>query len=220
MDTASHWNQLHNQPRFRPIYPSEHVVRFLMANRGLLENKIQPRFLDIGLGAGRHMKLAEEMGFAAFGVDISLAGLEHARQRLLDAGRAPLVALSSFRSLPFQNSCFQLVLSFGVFYYGNADDMQQGIADAHRVLAPRGKLFAVLRTLQDYRYGKGEKIAPNTFRLAITDTNECGTIQHFLASDDIPSYFRAFRNVNVEKTETTFGNRNGVNSDWLITATK
>ena len=28
-DSAAHWNELHANPRFRPLYPSEDVVRFL-----------------------------------------------------------------------------------------------------------------------------------------------------------------------------------------------
>lgn len=220
MDIASHWNHLHNQARFRPIYPSDHAVRFLMANRSIIASDSRPRFLDVGLGAGRHIKLATELGFAAFGIDISISGLNHARERLLESHVPSHLALASFHNLPFPDACFQVVLSFGVFYYGTAADMGQGIAEAYRVLAPAGKLFAVLRTTQDYRFGKGEETAPNTFRLAITNTNECGTIQHFLASSDIPDYFREFRDVSFEKTDITFGNRAGLNSDWLITATK
>lgn len=220
MDIASHWNHLHNQPRFRPIYPSDHVVRFMMANRLAREGETRPRFLDIGLGAGRHIKLASELGLAAFGVDISISGLSHAREQLHNAHLEPSVALASFQSLPFRDHCFQLALSFGVFYYGAAEDMRRGIAEAHRVLKSGGKLFAVLRTVNDYRFGRGEELARNTFRLIIDDTNECGTLQHFLAAEDIPDYFRAFRNIAFEKTETTTAARTQLHSDWLITAEK
>ena len=220
MDIASHWNQLHNQQRFRPIYPNEHVVRFLMANRGIQEGSSRPRFLDIGLGAGRHTRLAAELGLDAFGIDISFAGLSHARNRTLEVQPQCRIALSSFTALPFPDDCFHLVLSFGVFYYGTAQDMRQAIAEAHRVMVPHGKLFAVLRTTQDYRYGKGEEIAPQTFRLTITDTNECGTTQHFLTASNIPDYFQQFRTVVFEKTETTTVQRTQLHSDWLILAEK
>src|SRR5713101_1457695 len=88
LDSSPHWNDLHANPRFRPAYPSEHVVRFLLASRALLTTTTSPRFLDIGLGAGRHMKLAAELGLSACGIDVSLVGLTHARQRLQDA-KAP-----------------------------------------------------------------------------------------------------------------------------------
>ena len=53
-DTATLWDLLHQSPRFRPVYPSDHVVRFMMASRHLLEKSRWVRFLDIGMGAGRH----------------------------------------------------------------------------------------------------------------------------------------------------------------------
>jgi hypothetical protein len=48
-----------------------------MARRSLLK-KSRALFLEIGMGTGWHCKLAMEVGFEAFGLDISLAGLEHA----------------------------------------------------------------------------------------------------------------------------------------------
>jgi hypothetical protein len=41
-----------------------------------------------------------------------------------------------------------------------------------------------------------------------------------LDAGDVPRYFSEFGQVIFEKTETIFGNRRGVNSDWLITAEK
>jgi SAM-dependent methyltransferase len=220
MDTASSWNQLHNQPRFRPIYPNEHVVRFLSANRGLLEKPTRPRLLDIGFGAGRHIRLATELGFDAFGTDISFSGAIHAQERLLEVERESRIALASFDALPFAKAAFDFAVSVGVFYYGTAEDMKHGIAEAYRVLVPQGKLFAVLRTTEDFRYGKGEHIGHQTYRLTIRETNEWEMILHFLTADDIETYFCEFDAVTFEKTETTTAQRTRLNSDWLITAVK
>lgn len=132
----------------------------------------------------------------------------------------PRIALASYQHLPFPGNCFQLALSHGVFYYGTAEDMRRGIAEAHRVLLPDGKLFAVLRTVNDYRFGKGEQLSRNTFRLTIRDTNEYGTIQHFLAAEDVAEYFHLFRTLAFEKSETTTSGRTQLHSDWLITAGK
>jgi ubiquinone/menaquinone biosynthesis C-methylase UbiE len=220
MHSAQHWNQLYENPRFRPSYPHDHVVRFLMANRGLLEGRQRVRFLDIGVGAGRHTKLASELGFEPYGMDFSLTGLHHARQRLHQIGIHHCLAQASMLSLPFADGSFDVVLSFGVFYYGTATEMKQAIGEAHRVLTRGGRLFVVLRTTEDYRFGKGKKLEPNTFRLTIPDTNEAGTVQHFLAAEDVPIYFAAFSQISFEKTETTFGGRTRLDSDWVITTEK
>jgi SAM-dependent methyltransferase len=203
-DSSSHWNELHQNPRFRPIYPTDHVIRFLMTNRELLEKHHPARFVDIGLGAGRHTKLAAEVGFRTFGIDISFVGLSQA----------------SMLALPLMDGCFAAVLSYGVFYYGTAHEMKQAIAEAHRILVPGGRAFVVLRTTDDYRFGKGERLDHNTFQLTIADTNELHSTQHFLDADDVITYFAAFSHVSFERTDTTFGNRTGLNSDWLITAEK
>jgi len=219
-DAASHWDQLHENPRFRPSYPNDHVVRFLIATRGLVSQSTPARFLDIGVGAGRHTKVAADLGFSPCGIDISLVGLTHSYQRFRDAGAPLLLAQASMLGLPFADDSFHAVLSFGVFYYGRAEEMKRAIHETHRVLAPGGRTFVVLRTTADYRFGKGVELEPNTFQLTISDTNEFGTVQHFLAVPNIPEYFGAFSRVSFEKTETTFANRAHLNSDWLITAEK
>lgn len=216
----SHWNDLHESPRFRPIYPSDHVVRFLMANRNLAAQTPPGRFLDIGTGAGRHAKLASDLGFLSHGIDTSYVGLQHAHQRSQESRVRPRLAQASMSALPFRDDAFAAVLSYGVFYYGTAGQMKQAIHEMHRVLAPGGKAFVVLRTAQDYRFGKGKQVEANTFQLEITETNEMGTVQHFLSAEDVPSYFADFSQVSFEMTATTTAERTRVDSDWLITVEK
>jgi SAM-dependent methyltransferase len=217
-NAGSHWNELHANPRFRPLYPNEDVVRFLRSSQAQLSSGSQMRFLDIGAGAGRHLSVAVEMGFTVFGVDISLVGLFCARERL--GQRTNSVAVASMFRLPFSDKSFDLAVAYGCFYYGLANEMRQAIAEAWRVLAENGRVFVVLRSTDDYRYAKGRQLEPRTFQLDITDTNEFGTIQHFLDAENISEYFAAFSQVRFEKAESTFCNRTRLNSDWLITAEK
>jgi len=218
-DAWSHWDQLHSNPRFRPQYPNDHVVRFMLGSRSLLE-KGRTRFLDIGVGAGRHCKLASDLGFETYGIDTSFVGLQHANQRLGETDPGHLLSHASMLALPFADSSFKVLLSFGVFYYGTAAEMKQAIAEAHRVLVPGGRAMIVSRTVDDYRFGKGEELGHNTFRLNIADTNEFGTVGHFLNEGDVEPYFAASSRVTFEKTETSTANRTRLDSDWLITVEK
>jgi SAM-dependent methyltransferase len=219
-DAAAHWDRLHENPRFRPVYPNENVVRFLISNAPRVKKTPLARLLDIGIGAGRHLKLASELGFVPYGIDLSFVGLQHADRWLSDLDVHPYLAQASMNSLPFADSSFDFVLSYGVFYYGTVHEMKQSIREAHRVLADAGKLFVVLRTTQDYRFGKGVELDRNTFQLKIEETNEYDTVQHFLTKEDIAAYFAPFSCISYEKTETTFANHSRLNSDWLITAEK
>ena len=218
-DSATHWNALHANPRFRPAYPNEDVVRFLIGLRSELPAQ-KHRLLDVGTGGGRHLRLAAELGFSAFGIDISFTGVSHARACLQQNKLVAAVAVASMANLPFAEASFHAVVSYGSFYYGSSQIMRQAIAEAHRVLIPGGKSFVVLRSTDDYRFGKGRELGPNTFELDISETNELGTIQHFLAAEDIPEYFSLFPNVSFEKAEWTACGRTRLNSDWLITAEK
>ena len=164
------------------------------------------------------MQLASDLGFEPYGIDISPVGLRHAGLRLGNLNLGSRFVQASMLALPFADCSFGLVLSFGAFYYGTANEMRQAIAEAHRVLAPKGSLFAVLRTTDDYRFRNGEQLAENTFRLTIADTNEYDTVQHFLRAEDVAEYFASFFQVSFEKTETTSSNRTRIDSDWLITA--
>lgn len=219
-DSQVHWDTLHANARFRPIYPNDHVVRFLMGFRAKKKQASGMRLLDIGTGAGRHARLAAELGFDAYGIDLSHTGLQHARLRLQECHLPHAFAQASMLALPFRDASFEAAISFGVFYYGRAEQMKKAIAEARRVLTGGGAIFAILRTIDDYRFGKGAELEHNTTQLNIEDTNEFGTIQHFLDDGDVPLYFSEFGQVTFEKTETTFANRSGVNSDWLITAEK
>lgn len=166
------------------------------------------------------MLLAAEAGFSPVGIDVSWNGLRHACERLSAKNVAPSLAVAAMGELPFADNAFSVVLSYGVFYYGTANDMKRAVNEAWRVMCSGGKLLVVLRSARDYRHGKGQQLEPNTFRLEIDDTNELGTVQHFVSAEDIPAYFGKFSSVTFESCELTFGNRSRLDSDWVITAEK
>ena len=220
-DPASYWDQLHEQPRFRPVYPDENVVRFLIKNYNqLLDQARRLRVLDLGVGGGRHIKLLCELGFDAYGFDVSMTGLRYTREWLRkNSWKAGLVR-ASMVTLPFKDELFDAVISVGVLHYGDRRDLQQAIQEVHRVLKLGGKTFVALKTIADYRFGKGEEIEPDTFIMKIHETNEYGTIHHFLSEKAVFEHFSLFSGTELEKIEITFDQRRSVNSDWLITAEK
>ena len=89
-DPALHWDGLHVSQRFRPIYPSEAVVRFLLPRfREGLRDGTRLSALDIGVGGGRHTRLLCEMGFDTFGIDISAEGLKQTEALLISLASSP-----------------------------------------------------------------------------------------------------------------------------------
>jgi len=166
------------------------------------------------------MTLAADLGFFPVGTDVSQNGLHHARQSLVGHHVPHAVVSAGMTDLPFADNTFSVVLSYGVFYYGTAGEMRKAIHEARRVMCPGGRILVVLRSTRDYRFGKGEQLERNTYRLEISDTNEFGTTLHFLTATDVAEYFRDFAQVSFESSELTFGNRSRLDSDWIITAEK
>jgi ubiquinone/menaquinone biosynthesis C-methylase UbiE len=74
--------------------------------------------------------------------------------------------------LPFESDVFDAAVAYGVFYYGTRAEMRKAIGELHRVLKPGGQAFVVLRTTDDYRYGKGEALEPDTFLLEIARNSD------------------------------------------------
>jgi SAM-dependent methyltransferase len=103
------------------------------------------RVLDLGCGFGRHLAALREHGIDAWGLDRSLALLQHADPAL--RGR---FARGDFRALPFQPGIFGAVLmlfsSFG--YFGDAENAHV-LDEIARVLVPNG--LAVLDLMNPVR---------------------------------------------------------------------
>jgi SAM-dependent methyltransferase len=136
-DPARHWDGLHASERFRPIYPSEAVVRFLMGRfRARLQDGGRLSALDIGVGGGRHTRLLCELGFETFGIDVSAEGLKQTEAMLARQGLHATLRRAQMTALPFESDSFDAAISYGVFYYGTAEDLRTAIEELHRVPCP------------------------------------------------------------------------------------
>lgn len=94
--------------------------------------------LDIGCGHGRHLRVLEEAGARACGIDLSRVLLAEARR--LRAGES--VVLADMRALPFGDQTFDLTLSlFTTFGYFDTDEENERVLrEARRVLKGDGRL--------------------------------------------------------------------------------
>ncbi len=207
--SAVAWDQLHRQERHQLRYPSEHVVRFLAA----IQKGGATSVLDVGCGAGRHMRLAEELGLEPSGVDIS----ENALDRAAEYGDTHIAATTD---LPFPDNTFDAAICTGVLYYAALTDMEKATSEILRVVKPAGWTFITTKTTKDWRRGSGEQTAEDTFVLRIPGEPEDGMTLTFLSPQEVGRVFGVFRDLHVELAEHTTMNRLRLNSDWLVTAWK
>ncbi|MBN2053594.1 class I SAM-dependent methyltransferase [bacterium] len=94
--------------------------------------------LDAACGAGRHLRVLLDLGYDAWGVDLSAELLQEALNRPGVSGR---LIRGDLRELPLNagfDSVFSLFSSFG--YFHDEAENQAVLEEFHRVLLPRGWL--------------------------------------------------------------------------------
>lgn len=211
------WEDMHQLAQFRLKYPDENVIRFV---KGSFPNSEGVRLLDLGCGAGRHVKFMAEEGYDVTGLDFSQTGLDAAEILLEQNGLQADLVQGSVLQLPFADGSFDGIVCFGVLYYLMPNDIQTAIQEIYRVLKPGARAFIVVRSSRDRRCGKGELIAYKTYRLNSNLSNEQGMIMNFMDADDIHRVFADFSLVQVGIVEHSFASLEDLNSDHLIIVTK
>ena len=219
--TQEKWEELHSLPRHRTQYPNEYAARFLFGNysRDLTERK-EIKILDLGCGAGRHTRMFAEQGFDTYAIDLSREGIRYTTEMLESCKLSADIRQGDMTQLPYDDEFFDGVLSFGVFYYISGEGVKQAISEMFRVLKPGGIAMIIMRTDNDYRFGKGEEVSRNSFLLKTEETREAGMVVHFMTEQDVKDEFSAFSSISFEKEEFTAENRSILNSDWIITVKK
>ena len=217
------WEQAHREPRFRPRYPHEKVVRW--AFRSLDRARRPPaRVLDLGCGAGRHSLFLAAEGFDVDACDISETGLEAVRQAATAAGLAVRTHAAPGHDLShYPDGAFDAVLCFGVLYYMSLPNAERSVAEMRRVLAPGGKLCCVIRTDGDSRARHARKVAPLTWRLDEVDAaapsdGERGMDLLFFSEAETAALFSSFADVDIDRM--TYVHKGFADDDWVVTAAK
>jgi len=101
--------------------------------------------LDCGCGTGHNLDLLRRYG-RAYGIDLTWAGLQYAREK----GES-LVARATVTALPFPSERFDLVTSFDVLYGLQDPDEKQAIAEMNRVLRPGGTAVINVAALESLK---------------------------------------------------------------------
>ena len=94
--------------------------------------------LEIGVGMGAdHQRLAEAAPKTLHGVDLTERAIEHTKARLSAFGLHSELATANAESLPFADSSFDYVYSWGVIHH--SPDTHQAAHEIYRVLRAGGR---------------------------------------------------------------------------------
>jgi cyclopropane fatty-acyl-phospholipid synthase-like methyltransferase len=217
------WDAAHEQPRFRPIYPHEQVVRWTFRNlprEGVRGTKV----LDLGCGAGRHAIFFAAEGFEVHACDISAVGLRE--MHAMAARRGLTVQSHQCRGHDlshFASDSFDFVLSFGVIYYMSSIEAEQTFREIYRVLKRGGKCLCVLRSDSDSRILRATLISRSTWRINALNPGapsdmEDGMEHLFFSREDIERAFVPFTETCIDRM--TYMHEGFVDDDWVVSAAK
>lgn len=218
----AYWEKLHQQPRFRPMYPSEPVIQYVFRN---FKRDGKEKILDIGCGAGRHVFFMAKEKIDAYGVDISEEGVRQAQIKANEIEINANFKVGSVSSLPFEDGYFEGIISYAVLYYCDYKEIKTAIREMYRVLKSHGKGFVWVRNTDDYRFGNGTEIEKNTFMVAENDSNKCsfnenGMTMHFFTKEELTHLFSIFKNVEINKITETHNNEQYCDCNYCITFEK
>ena len=171
--------------------------------------------LDLGCGAGRHCVYLAKNGFDVVGVDVSESALRMAnewvrKERLTNVS----FIRATMTNLPFSGSRFDAVISVSVIHHAIKKDIVKTIDEVYRALKKNGVFLTNLVSVKDPRYGTGQKVENNTFRiLEAFEEKRFEELHHFFTKREVSKLLAPFAKARVEllKDKPNY---------WKITAIK
>jgi SAM-dependent methyltransferase len=202
-------------------FPAEYVTRFFFKQN---LHRSTGTVLELGSGNGNNLMLFYQFGWNVIGVDKNESLVEQARQNFV-----PIEAEHKLTNT-FQHVCQDMIefveaneyppadvlLLPSSVYYLSYDQIVRlfRLIREKRVVKDNGWLFVSVRTPNDYRFGKGERLSSTTFRLDIRETGEAGCVVTFLTESEIVKLLReAFEFADLRIMHQRYDNYQG---DFLV----
>lgn len=129
-ETARERYEAHERARYELEPYIERFARFEEAEgQDVLEG-------GVGMGAD-HLRWARSNPASLTGVDVTRSAVDHTATRLNIWGRSSLLSVADCEHLPYEDSRFDLVYSWGVIHH--TPDTRAAVSEIHRVLRRGGK---------------------------------------------------------------------------------
>jgi len=171
--------------------------------------------LDLGCGAGRHSVYLARNGFDVVGVDVSKSALRIAKEwaREENLGKVRLVQ-AAMTHVPFKDNQFDAVISVSVVHHAVSRDIEETVDEIHRILKRNGTFLANLASVKDPRYGKGEMVEANTFKmLEAFEERQFAELHHFFTRQKVSELLARFSKTEIKHLRTK-------PHYWKVTAVK
>lgn len=216
-DLTAAWDSSYTKHQNALFWPNEHLVRFVasrLRRRLTLDRFEEPydlpvgaKALDLGCGMGRHLAFLTEMGFSAYGIDLSEVAVAHASEWMRRLGiNDERVFVGSASSLPWEDGTFDTAVSHAVLDSMPYYEAIAAVKELRRVVKPGGWIYVDLISAENHA----------AYEEIVTGPHEIGTVQSFFSKAKIEDLFSGFdiRELYLERTHAVIGNRKS--SRWHV----
>jgi SAM-dependent methyltransferase len=176
------------------------------------------RALDLGCGPGRHAVYLASRGFDAYASDFTEEAVMLCRQALAEGGLKGEVQVADMARLPYPGAFFDLIVAYNVVYHTTRAGMKDVLAGLSRILKPGGSLLVTLKTPEEWVFGRGKEIEPDTFL-----REGKGVPIHFAREEEISDLLSPFEITSKEyhrRTKQIPGRGQRTHARWMIVARK
>ena len=192
------WERRYSQLRRLPEWLKKPVPFVVEALDVFKSHKFRD-VLDLGCGVGRHCVYLSENGFDVVGLDVSGSALSTAKEWIQEKRLTNVnFILGSMTDIPLGDCSFDVVISVSVVHHAMKEQIMKAVDEIHRVLRRNGLLLTNLVSVEDYRYGKGEEVEADTFRvLEDFEDSRFEELHHFSTREEVLQLLAQFTTIKV-----------------------
>ena len=176
--------------------------------------------LDLGCGLGRHCIYLAENGFDVVGLDVSGSALRTAKEWVQKEKLTNTELIrGSMTDIPLGDCRFDAVIGVSVVHHAMKEQIIKAVDEIRRILRKDGLFLTNLVSVEDYRYGEGEEVEANTFRvLEDFEEERFEELHHFSTREEVFQLLGQFTTIKVEPL--VGGKETQLHHYWKITAVK
>lgn len=199
-------------------YPDERLVALFARHFGTSGRISRGWGLDIGCGGGRHLALLEDLGFEVAGIDYTAKAIEVTRTAFAQRSSNWKLAVAELAEAERPDAAFAVVIAWGVLFLKSRDEVLADLRHIRSLLQPDGLLFANFRGRENWLWGLGETIEPDTFLLDDRAKEYAGLLYYFTDMAEIETLAAeaGFAVIDHERLDLWKRDLTEHNSWWIV----